>query len=192
MDVSIITPTFDRPKLLWLCCRQVREQITSLKWEHIVISDGPDIRAQRIAERHGAKYLQVPRRENSFGAFARDAGLDAAQGRYVCFWDDDDWYAGNALQTLYDAAQGFDVGVCQMLHGDPPGSVVPQRWRGTFEHGDVGAPCCCIKTEVAKRAKWGHEDEQKPGTDFRYFARLQATRITTRFVPKVVAEHVFV
>jgi len=106
--VSIITPTFQRAKDLWRVLEVVRLQ----RWgegeiEHLVIPDGPPDRATQTVlrafpeeERILRRCVPLPDSQGQFGAACKDAGLREATGRYVVFWDDDNWFYPHALQCL--------------------------------------------------------------------------------------------
>ncbi|MEZ6066059.1 MAG: glycosyltransferase family A protein [Planctomycetaceae bacterium] len=113
-DISVITATRQRPKHLEACLHHFRQQsLGGLRAEHIVVSDGPDDYARRQVQSYGARYDQLPESAGQWGAAAKDRGIELARGRYVCFWDDDNWYEPHALATLYTTAFGFDIGVVQ-------------------------------------------------------------------------------
>lgn len=85
---SIITPTISRPTLA-RALLSVARQIGPYD-EHIVIGDGPQPEAQKMAlEYRHTRYIQTPR-TGGFGAVQRDAGILDAVGDYLIFLDDDD------------------------------------------------------------------------------------------------------
>ena len=107
IDLSVITATHRRPKHLAMCLEQFRLQSSgNLRVEQIVVSDGPDRQARYLATAAGARYIELDRTYGQWGAAAKDAGLTAARGNYVCLWDDDNRYAPHAAATLYAAACG--------------------------------------------------------------------------------------
>ena len=112
IDLSIITATHQRPKHLALCLAQVRQQsLGSLRVEHVVVCDGPDPQTRFQATHANARCIELPQALGRWGAGAKDAGLAAAVGTYVCFWDDDNHYEPHAATTLFAAAVGYDIGV---------------------------------------------------------------------------------
>src|SRR5690348_13504424 len=134
IDLTVITPTFRRPNLLALCLYQFSEQrLGGLCCEHLVVSDGPDEAARIVAARHGARFIERPQTGGLKGALAKNDGIAAARGEYVCFWDDDNRYESHALATLYAAAYGCDIGVVRTWHRDGRPRVIPEYWSGTFE-----------------------------------------------------------
>jgi glycosyltransferase involved in cell wall biosynthesis len=192
IDLSVITATWVRPQLLGLCLYQFAEQsIGDLRCEQIVVSDGPDDRARRIAQQHRARYVERAATGGLWGRFAKDDGIASAEGEYVCFWDDDNRYLPHALATLYAAAYGVDLGVVQVVHDDfncP--HPIPDPWTGTFEFGNIDTMCVCVRRELARSVPWAMPDEPERGEDHRWILRLQKAGATVRFIPIVIGEHI--
>lgn len=96
--VSVIIPTFNRPHF-------IRQAIDScfaqeeVRVQVIVVDDnGIGTKMQQLVEeivhpfmsRHNFKYLVHETTKN--GSAARNTGIKAAEGEYVAFLDDDDWF----------------------------------------------------------------------------------------------------
>lgn len=192
MQLSVITATCQRPALLGHALQQFRLQsLGDMKCEHIVVSDGPDPMARFLTQRWRARYFETPVRCGHAGAFAKDLGIQQARGEYVCFWDDDNWYAPHALATLLAAAQGVEIGVVRAEHRlrKRIGMVtVPRQWCGEFRPGDIDTMCVCVQRVLAARETWG-DDCDRPGTDFRWLAKLTAYHPAIRYVPVTIGMH---
>jgi len=191
-DLSVITATCRRPKHLALCIAQFRQQsLGNLRVEQVIVSDGPDPFARHLATDAGARHLELDPPQGQWGAGAKDAGIAAATGRYVCFWDDDNRYEPHALAVLYAAAVGHDIGVVRIhaLRRTRPGRVtLPRQWDGTFRLGDIDTMNFCVRRELALSARWADGD-LRSGEDFRWIRRLQEAGATLRYVPIVIGEH---
>jgi glycosyltransferase involved in cell wall biosynthesis len=191
-DLSIVTATRGRPKHLALCLAQLRQQsLGDLRVEHLVVSDGPDPQARFLAEAAGAKYLELPRPQGQWGAAAKDAGLHAAQGGYVCFWDDDNRYEPHAAATLFAAGHGMDVGVVRIRALKRRGTgrvLIPRSWDGTLRYGDIDTMNFCVRAELARRESWA-DGNPRSGEDYRWISRVAARGATLRYVPVVIGEH---
>lgn len=187
-----MTATFRRPALLAHCLRQFAQQsLGGVVCEQIVVSDGPDPIAQHQARQARARFLELPAPRGHAGAFAKDAGIVAAAGEYVCFWDDDNHYEPHALATMYATISGVDVGVVRARHRlrKRPGSVlIPRRWSGEFVPGDVDTMCVIVRTSLARQELWG-DDNPHCGTDHRWLTRLRQHQPRIRFVPVCIGEH---
>jgi hypothetical protein len=129
--VSVITPTCDRPAGLALTERWMARQ-TRQPDEWIVVDGGtrPLILSSYTTARHPAQH--IIRRPGGVGAenFVRNllAGLDAAQGDQILFWEDDDYYAPTHLAATVALLDSPGV----QLVGDPVQRyyhVGARRWR---------------------------------------------------------------
>jgi glycosyltransferase involved in cell wall biosynthesis len=58
--------------------------------------------------------VQVIHQENRYAGVARNEGLKHATGKYVIFWDGDDYFKTSALKKLYDQAEAdnAEITVC--------------------------------------------------------------------------------
>jgi glycosyltransferase involved in cell wall biosynthesis len=87
--VSIIIPTYDRPKLLSLTLESIKAQ-TFTDYEVIVVDDGaPNEETKMVCDRFSkVSYFKI---DNSGGpAKPRNIGISKAKGDYIAFIDDDD------------------------------------------------------------------------------------------------------
>lgn len=192
LDLSVITATCQRPKHLALCLAQFRQQsVGSLRVEHLVVSDGPDPYARLLTEAAGAACLELDQPHGQWGAAAKDAGLQHARGRYVCFWDDDNLYEPHALATLFTAASGVDIGIVQCRHLQRKQArriVLPRRWDGAPRYGDIDTMNVCVRRELALTEPWA-DGNRRSGEDYRWIQRLHDRGAAIRFVPIVIGEH---
>ena len=199
MHLSVITPTWMRPKLLALTAEAFRRQVHNLDAEHVVVSDGRDPEVRGVCEALGyappgaggrLTFLELDH-QGGMGGAARDAGLAAARGEYCAFWDDDNHYDDHALAALYAAAFGFDVGVVQAVYHDPLPAYggrrfaqIPARWDGAFTLGEIDTMCVCVRTALGRTSRWADKDETCH--DFGWLDDLQKAGATLRFVPIVI------
>src|SRR5574344_1215981 len=59
---------------------------------------------------------------------ARNIGLEAATGRYICFLDSDDYYVENALHTLYQEIVVLNSDILVFGANTIPRKPRPERW----------------------------------------------------------------
>lgn len=95
---SVVIPTRNRPKDFKVALDSVLQQ-TYKNIEVIVVNDGTNStfrEAYNELESEAAAnvtYLNLIERSRGHGhCFARNQGVDAAQGAFICFLDDDDWW----------------------------------------------------------------------------------------------------
>lgn len=108
--VTVVIPTWQRPRLLIDRALPSVLAQTFTDWEVVVCSDGPDERtrlalATRYGGQPGIRWAQVPVHSNlaSWGAVARRRGASMALGRVVAYLDDDNAWRPTHLACLYEA-----------------------------------------------------------------------------------------
>jgi succinoglycan biosynthesis protein ExoM len=132
LDVSVIIATFRRPGLLKSAVQSVLSQSGFAETVELVVVDNDPERSaeQLIAE--VALSASLPVRyvsERRAGiSHARNAGVAAAQGRYVVFLDDDEVAGSGWLSSLLGTARDYeaDIVVGPVRPFYPRGVVVPR------------------------------------------------------------------
>ena len=113
--ISIILPIYNVEKDLSRCIESILAQ-TYTEFEMILVDDGSPDRCGEICDRYAQEdtRIQVIHKKNGGVSEARNAGLDAAQGKYICWVDPDDYIHPQYLETLYRIMQESkaDVVVC--------------------------------------------------------------------------------
>src|ERR671923_264630 len=93
--ISVVVPTYQRPRLLNHCLQALcRQRLNHAQYEIIVVADGPCEHSCRVAEawaeRPGAPEIRYLKAETRGGpAAARNIGWRAAGGAIIAFTDDD-------------------------------------------------------------------------------------------------------
>lgn len=98
-EVSIIMPAYNAERYIGEAIESVLAQ-TLTDWELIVVDDGSTDRTPVILREIGDARVRILHQKNQGPASARNAGLEAAIGRYVAFLDADDLYLPSALADL--------------------------------------------------------------------------------------------
>jgi glycosyltransferase involved in cell wall biosynthesis len=114
---SIIVPTYERASFLEEALDSISSQSVR-EWECIVVDDASREPA-RAPDDERFRLIRLP--TNGGAAVARNAGLVAAVGRYVCFLDDDDRFVGERLAIALRGVEISRATVCWRT-GDPTGS----------------------------------------------------------------------
>ncbi|WP_051348460.1 glycosyltransferase family 2 protein [Peribacillus kribbensis] len=112
--VSVIIPTFGRPKLLLRAINSVLNQ--SYKNIEIIIVDDNNPGTQERDETGSVlkKYIDEERirylhlDKNSGGAIARNKGVEICTGELICFLDDDDEFLPNKIELQIEKYFEFD------------------------------------------------------------------------------------
>ena len=104
MKFSIITPTFNRPKLLERCLISILDQ-TYTNWELIIINDG-SIEDYNLIKKYLSdiriRYFEFD--ENKGMNYAKNFALDKALETgtdYITFLNDDDYFSKECLRMAY-------------------------------------------------------------------------------------------
>lgn len=99
--VTIIVPVYNVEKYIKRCVSSILKQ-TYDRIEVILVDDGSPDNCGCICDdfKKKDKRIKVIHKENGGLASARNAGLDIAQGQYVCFVDSDDWIDKNYIVEM--------------------------------------------------------------------------------------------
>lgn len=121
--VSVIIPVYNEGMYLKKCLDSVVKQTLS-PIEIICIDDGSTDESLNIMKEYSARYpwIRLIRQCNQGAGAARNRGILAAEGLFLCFLDADDYYlAENALEVLFQTAVQEEVLICgglrQVDHG---------------------------------------------------------------------------
>ena len=98
MRFSIIIPAYNSAKYITNALDGVTKQ-TFKDYELIVICDSCVDETQTIADAYGAKTVKVNYHNDGL---SRSHGLDIAQGEYILFIDDDDWWIEEDMLEFLD------------------------------------------------------------------------------------------
>jgi glycosyltransferase involved in cell wall biosynthesis len=135
--VSVIVPAFNMEHYIDQCLRSLFDQ-TLDRLEVIVVDDGSTDRTREIVESLAppeGKSLRLITKANGGLSSARNAGLRAAQGRWIGFVDADDWVASAMYSLLVAEAEsaGAEVAIARNVRVDQlSGAQMPaveiERW----------------------------------------------------------------
>lgn len=105
--VSVIIPVYDVEKYLSSCLDSVLGQ-TLKDIEVIAVDDASHDGSAKILERYAKedeRLKVISLKENHRQGYARNRGLELAEGKYVYFLDSDDMITAEALEKLYEEAE---------------------------------------------------------------------------------------
>lgn len=109
-EVSVIIPVYNVEPYLRECLNSVVNQ-TMRDIEIICVNDGSTDNSGAILTEYAARdeRITVITQENRGLSAARNAGMDAAKGKYIYFIDSDDYIDLDALEVLYDRAEELEL-----------------------------------------------------------------------------------
>ena len=102
MRFSVIIPLYNKEPYLSKALASVIEQ-TFRDFELIVVDDGSTDDSFKVAQdvlKDAGVKQQLIRQENAGVSMARNNGVMAASGDYICFLDADDWWAPSFLERM--------------------------------------------------------------------------------------------
>jgi len=160
--VSIIIPSYNtKPEELDECLESCfRQGFAEDDFEIILIDDGSKNPPAEIYKKWSREHSNIRffEQENAGQSVARNRGIEAATGAYLCFVDSDDWLSDNVLRGAFDSAEanglelayysGFGVNT-------PPHSVIKIFGGKDFliEKGfRSGVWCYLVRTEFLKKS----------------------------------------
>jgi len=102
IDLSIIVPTYNRPNQIRDCVSSLAElDYPKERFEVIIVDDGGDEPLDDLCrEIEGRNNFTLIRKDNGGPASARNAGAEAARGKWLAFTDDDCRPASDWLTKL--------------------------------------------------------------------------------------------
>lgn len=111
-DLSIIVPVYNAQNFLKRCIESCLSQRTEFTFEVIAVDDGSIDDSLALLRNYDCdQRLKVIHQENRGHAGARNAALDVASGRYICFVDSDDFIPSDAVQRLMSRAVELDADI---------------------------------------------------------------------------------
>ena len=158
--VSAVVPTYNRPTGLREAVRSIDEQ-TYDNLEVVIIDDGSDHKyAKSIADESiDRRQLSIQEHDENRGvSAARNTGIDASNGKYVAFLDDDDVWKETKIEKQIDVMleEGRSVSYTWLERVDKNGNVAGKSKKTSSgmirtevpDGGFPGPPAVCIEKSV--------------------------------------------
>lgn len=183
--VSVITPTWQRHRMLLDRCVPSVAAQDYPDAEHVVVSDGPDpVLAGILAERFpSVRYAELPAHGGHWGHEARLLALGVCTGQYITYLDDDDAYRPQHCRVLAGALNanpgaGFAYSLMRWSNGTCIGADPPV-------YGQIGTPAIMHRRSVLAAATW---ERSEPSVDWDLVSRWLAAGIGYVHVPDVTVD----
>lgn len=113
MRFSVIMPLYNKAQYVAKAIGSVLAQ-TFTNFELVIVDDGSKDDSLEIAQKciKGYENCRIIRQENAGVSVARNKGVKASQGEYLCFLDADDWWESNFLVEMSRMIDEFsDAGI---------------------------------------------------------------------------------
>ena len=161
--LSVITRIHRRPGALRALLGSILRQDQS-DYELVIVSDDEtDVMCFDILDEfrreHGMsiRVVMAPARGYPQCNLNNNEGLDAADGEYSVFIDDDDLYADDdyfASLKRIAAEHSPSLIISKCISA---GSTFPARMGQPPTEADIGTECVCVKTELGRNHRWGDD-----------------------------------
>ncbi len=105
--LSVIVPVFRVEQYLDQCVQSLLHQdLRAEEYEIILVDDGSDDNSPALCDQYAAQYpqIRVIHQPNKGQAAARNTGIRASKGQYICFVDSDDFLEPNTYKPLLKQA----------------------------------------------------------------------------------------
>jgi glycosyltransferase involved in cell wall biosynthesis len=164
--VSVIMLTYNREKIVPHMIECILSQ-TLRDFEFIIVDNGSSDRSGVVAEEYAAadSRIRVIHKEKGNIGSGRNAGLDAANGEYIAFVDDDDDCDPDFLEFLLSFAKrnGADIAICGAYGKESPEetvmnaeeAVIALLWRKKY---NVQFPTKLIKRSLMNKFRFSETD----------------------------------
>lgn len=142
--VSVVVPVYRVEPYLDRCLESIVNQTYS-NLEIILVDDGSPDRCPRMCDDWAAKdnRIRVIHKKNAGLGMARNSGIEAATGEYICFFDSDDYVALDTIEKAYRLAEAeqSDIVIFGLNKVSAEGRVVryviPESDQVTYAGEDV-------------------------------------------------------
>lgn len=148
-ELTVLMPCLNEGQTLGRCIVKARREIEKnrLDAEILIADNGSTDGSRQIAEREGARVINVPRR--GYGS-ALSAGIAAARGQYIIMADADDSYdLSNLMPFLHKLREGNDLVMGNRFKGEIAAGAMP------FLHRYLGTPVLTLLSRIFFRTPCG-------------------------------------
>ena len=110
MKISVIIPTYRPGTYIFDCLYSLLHQtLPKNQFEVVVVLNGErkpyEEQLHEYAYKNGEDIIKILYTEEKGVSNARNVGIEAAEGKYIVFVDDDDWVSPNYLENLVAQAE---------------------------------------------------------------------------------------
>ncbi len=193
MKFSVITPTYNREKLLEKLydslCSNVREE-NDIQIEWIISDDGSTDSTDIFIEhckKDGCIDIKYFKQKNKGKMAAINNVLEYASGEYIIECDSDDYFTENAFTEIKDIIDTNKekinsdeiYGIC-FLKYDQNMKNMGEKFRNAettmfdlyFKEGETGEKSIVFKTDIRKKYEYVLEKEERFSTEARMFHQM--------------------
>lgn len=192
MRFSVIVPLYNKAAYVEKALQSVLSQ-TYNDWELIVVDDGSKDDSFEVAEKYlkenGNDRCHLIHQENAGVSTARNNGVAASHGDYVCFLDADDWWSSGFLEEMDGLISKYPdagiYGISYYIVKNGKNKVAPIAFDDGFERGYIDylkvytrylcMPLTSITVAIPRKIfdkTGGFKPQLKLGEDFDLWLRI--------------------
>lgn len=144
-DISIVIPCYNVSKYIKRCIKSIEDQ-TFKNYEIIIINDGSTDDILDILSSYpfqNKACVQILTFPNQGLSQARNEGIKVASGKYIYFFDPDDWISPNTLKENYELCEKNDCDAIQFGYqatdenGKPAWTSNGNKKNGLYNQRDI-------------------------------------------------------
>lgn len=127
-EISVIVPVYNVESYLDRCIKSILSQ-TFIDYELILVDDGSSDKSGTICDLYAMKddRIKVIHQTNGGVSRARNVGINAAIGTWICFIDSDDRVGPDLLSSLYEARQDTDLIISGMFRLNAASEIISTK-----------------------------------------------------------------
>lgn len=156
VKVSIIVPIYNVDQYIEKCIGSIMQQ-TYQNLEIILVDDGSPDDSGKIADEYALRdsRIKVIHKKNAGVSAARNTGIDAATGDYICFSDGDDYVMPNYVEHLLklcvdnDAEVAYTIDMFTTFHKEQ----VSNQFSLVISSEDATENILCYKVPIGVYSK---------------------------------------
>lgn len=117
IKISFIIPVYNVGKFISRCIDSILKQSIE-DIEIILVNDGSTDNSLIVCQQYESRYdyIRVINKPNEGVAIARNVGIKASRGKYVCFVDADDFYLEDFAEEFYETCLKYDLDVIRGIY----------------------------------------------------------------------------
>lgn len=152
MEVSIIVPIYNVENYIEECVESLINQKTDVIYEIVLVNDGTkDKSREKIEKYKQLENVKIVDKENGGISSARNAGLEAASGKYVLFIDSDDFVLDDFVEKLYSYANSNDLDVAFSAYKFYFGPNDIKNYKGIYSENEIFTRGEALKNLLTKK-----------------------------------------
>ncbi len=191
--ITIVIPVYNVEKYLDKCIESIVNQ-TYRNLEIILVDDGSKDTSPQLCDSWQEKDLRIKviHKKNEGAGIARNIGIENAKGRYICFFDSDDYIDKYLIEKAYNIIeeQKCDIAIYGMKKFDSNGNVIdikiPRTEKKYYYGNDVQ------ELFLPELIDYSNIDSKSEGLLLSFWSCMFSVELIKRCNWKIVSEREFI